>query len=230
MSIFRCVWKVPTLCITGGHRPTPVDVSGHVRACPSLFPTFPFPLWAATINFCVFRITFPSGEEWSVKSNLRNARPPIHNFSGCNYANDRSFSDLYPSDYMDGGLPMRQPAFCFRALYHFVTAREPAIKCWGAHVFDRQRDFFCFAALSPSLSVYFCCICLCQCNILIISFSVSLLPCLISLLLVISCSLSLPAGVLRRLDLGWISVFVLDVAFIQRFRDVREVICFLTHL
>lgn len=115
-----------------GHMPTLVHLSGHVHGNPSVFPTFPFPLWAATINFCVFRITFPSGEEWSVKSNLRNARPPIHNCSGCNYANDRSFSDLYPSACMDGGLPLRQPAFCFRALYHFVTAREPALKCWGA--------------------------------------------------------------------------------------------------
>lgn len=133
-----------------GHGPTLVDVSGHVRACPSLFPTFPFPQRAAAINFRVFRITFPSGEEWSVKSNLRNARPPIHNFSGCNYANDRSFSDLYPSAYMDGGLPVRQPAFCFRALYHFVTAREPALKCWGAHLFERQHDFFFFFCCSFS--------------------------------------------------------------------------------
>lgn len=123
--------------------PTLVHLSGHVHAHPSVFPTFPFPLWAAAINFCVSRITFPSGEEWSVKSNLRNARPPIHNFSGCNYANDRSFSDLYPSACMDGGLPLRQPAFCFRALYHFVTAREPALKCWGAHLFERQHDFLC---------------------------------------------------------------------------------------
>lgn len=119
----------------------------------SLFQ-FLLPPWAAAINFCVFRITFPSGEEWSVKSNLRNARPPIHNFSGCNYANDRSFSDLYPSACMDGGLPLWQPAFCFRALYNFVTAGDPPLKCWGAHLFERQLDFSCCSfsfALHPLL-------------------------------------------------------------------------------
>lgn len=34
-------------------------------------------------------------------------------------------------------------AFCFRALYSSVTAAEPALKCWGAHLFERQLDFFC---------------------------------------------------------------------------------------
>lgn len=188
-SLFS-VWEFEKTHLHVLLRSTLVHLSGHVHAQPSVFSTtFPFPLWAAAINFCVFRITFPSGEEWSVKSNLRNARPPIHNFSGCNYANDRSFSDLYPSACMDGGLPLRQPAFCFRALYHFVTAREPDLKCWGAHLLKDSMTFC--AALSPSLSIYFCCICLCQCNILIISFSVSLLPYLFSLLLFISCSLSL---------------------------------------
>lgn len=70
---FHMCLKSPNFMHNWGHRPTQVDVSGHVRACPSLFPTFPFPLWAATINFCVFRITFPSVEEWSVKSNLSQA-------------------------------------------------------------------------------------------------------------------------------------------------------------
>lgn len=87
------------------------------------------------------------------------------NFSGCNYANDRSCSDLYPSVCMDGALPRRQAAFCFCALS--VTAGDPAPKCWGAHLFERQLDFLL-------LSVYMCCVCLCPCTILVISSSVSL--------------------------------------------------------
>lgn len=137
--------------------------------------SFPFPLWAATVNICVFRITFPSGEEWSVKSNLSNTRPPIHNFSGCNYANDRSFSDLYPSACMDGGLPLWQPAFfCFCATYNYVTAGDPALKCWSvwktAWLFVRLfllPSIFTFVYASVSV-------------ILIILISVSLLPLLFS--------------------------------------------------
>lgn len=204
----------------------------------SLFSASHFHRERQTINFCVFGITFPSGEEWSVKSNLRNARPPIHNLCGCNYANDRSFSDLYPAACADGALPLWQPAFCFHALYNFVTAGDPALKCWGAHLFERQLDFLC-CSFSFALYLLFCSVHLCQCNILIISLSASLLPLLVSLLLLIflfrlSRSLSLssvfPSGILQMAGSWTKPAFcVLVDVFVQGFRDLLEVNCSLTH-
>ncbi len=57
---------------------------------------------------------------------------------------------------MDGGLPLWQPAFCFPALSNFVTAGDPALKCWGAHLFERQLDFLC-CLFSPTLYVLLLC-------------------------------------------------------------------------
>lgn len=122
----------------------------------SLSFSLPFPLWAATINFCVFRITFPSRDEWSVKSNLRIARPLIHNFCGCNYANDRSFSDLYPPASVDGSLLLWQTAFCFHVFYSCVTAENLALKGWGAHL-KRQPDLLC---CSFSFALYLLMLCM----------------------------------------------------------------------
>lgn len=59
-------------------------------------------------------------------------------------------------------------AFCFHALYNFVTAASPALKRWGAHLFERQFDFFCCSFSRTSLFIYLCCVCLCQWKILII--------------------------------------------------------------
>lgn len=185
---FHMCLKSPNFMHNWGHRPTLVDVSGHVRACPSLFPTFPFPLWAATINFCVFRITFPSGEEWSVKSNLSQATDTqLQRMQLCQWQ-----IIFWPLSLSLHGWRFANATACFlfSCSLPFCDGQRTSSKMLRCSSVWKTAWFFFFAALSPSLSVYFCCICLCQCNILIISFSVSLLPCLVSQLLVISCSLS----------------------------------------
>lgn len=108
---------------------------------PNFSPSY-FHLERRRWAFRVSGITFQSGEEWSVKSNLRNTRPPIHSFRGCNYANDRSFSDLYPSACLDAHLPAGNPAFWFCSLHNIGDA---ALKRWSAHLYGFSCHSFSFA-------------------------------------------------------------------------------------
>lgn len=81
--------------------------------------------------------------------------------------------------------------FCLCALYNFVTAGDPALKCWGARLFERQLDFLCCSFSFTLYLLMLCTVSLCQCNILIIYLSFSLLPLLFSVLFFIFCSVLL---------------------------------------
>lgn len=94
-----------------------------------------------------------------MKSNRSNGRSPMRVCSGCNYANDRSFSDLYPSLSLYGWrLATVTARFLFSCTLRFGDSRRPGSKnaegliCW--------KDSLTFrAAPPPSLSIFVVCVC-----------------------------------------------------------------------
>lgn len=134
-SVLTCWGRMPILVY-------PVSPGLYLKSISSLFL---LPISTPSSNYKVLCLQDYLSIRGRMKCEKQSEKlqATIHNFNGCNYANDRSFSDLYPSACVDGGLPLWQPAFCFRALYNFVTAGDPALKCWGAHLFERQLDFLC---------------------------------------------------------------------------------------
>lgn len=91
-------------------------------------------------------VLFHHRNEWSVKSNLRLTGPQIRHYSGCNYANDGSFSDLRPALCKDCGVA--------KYLFYLLSCvswhcDSMSVKCWGAQLFDRQLDFLCCSFFPP---------------------------------------------------------------------------------
>lgn len=118
----------------------------------------------------------------------KQSRPPLHDFSGCNYADDGSFPDPCPSP--------RRPAFCFGAL----TAGGPARENAEVHNYLKDSLTLC-AAPSP----LFTCVVLCVCVDAAMSLFLYCSPASFSFSICLSFLFSpspprfFPSGVLRRL-------------------------------
>lgn len=133
--------------------------------CNPSAPQLPFPLWVAAINFCVFRITFPSGEEWSVKSNLRNAGATDTQLRGIQLCQWQiifwplSLKPVWMSLCHCCSLLSLSFLPPFSVLFNILQQFEcQGQNCWGAPRFERQHDFLCcsFSWLIIVCFFFFC--------------------------------------------------------------------------